>query len=103
LKYTENSVRRFLCESGFDLSLTGFDLKEIDDLMAALEAEEPEEDVPPPPAIPASRPGDLWICGPHRLLCGDCTNPENATRLLNGAEPLLMVTDPPYGISLDSE
>jgi DNA modification methylase len=90
-------------ESGFDLSLSGFDSKEIDDLIVALEADEPEDEVPPPPANPASRVGDLWICGRHRLLCGDCTDPENVTRLLNGAEPLLMVTDPPYGISLDSE
>jgi DNA modification methylase len=90
-------------ESGFDLALTGFDSKEIDDLMAALEAEEPAAEVIPTPATPASRPGDLWICGSHRLLCGDCTDPENVARLMNGAEPLLMVTDPPYGISLDSE
>jgi len=50
--------------------------------------------------------GDLAIYGfadPHRLLCGDSTSPEAVARLLNGAEPLLMVTDPPYGISLDSE
>jgi hypothetical protein len=84
-------------ESGFDLSLTGFDSREIDDLMAALQADEPEAEVPPPPANPASRVGDLWICGPHRLLCGDCTDPENVTRLLNGVEPLLMVTDPRMG------
>jgi DNA modification methylase len=90
-------------EAGFDLSLTGFDSKEIDDLMAALEADEPGEQVLPPPANPASRVGDLWICGPHRLLCGDSTDPESVARLLNGAEPLLMVTDPPYGIELDSE
>jgi DNA modification methylase len=90
-------------ESGFDLALTGFDSKEIDDLMAALDADEPAEEVPPTPAIPVSQAGDLWICGPHRLLCGDSTDPENVARLLNGREPLLMVTDPPYGISLDSE
>jgi DNA modification methylase len=90
-------------ESGFDLALTGFDSKEIDDLMATLEAEDPENDVIPTPATPTSRSGDLWICGPHRLLCGDSTSLESVARLLNGAEPILMVTDPPYGIELDSE
>jgi ParB-like chromosome segregation protein Spo0J len=74
-------------ESGFDLALTGFESKEIDDLMAALEAEETADEIAPAPATPASRPGDLWICGPHRLLCGDCTDPDNVARLLNGAEP----------------
>jgi DNA modification methylase len=90
-------------KSGFDLSLTGFDSKEIDDLMAALEADEPADEVPPIPATPVSRTGDLRLCGSHRVLCGDCTDPAAVARLLNGSEPLLMVTDPPYGISLDSE
>jgi len=50
-----------------------------------------------------SRPGDLWICGKHRLLCGDSTRAEDVGRLLGDRKPLLMVTDPPYGIELDSE
>jgi DNA modification methylase len=90
-------------ESGFDLALTGFDSKEIDDLMATLEAEDLGDEVIPTPATPASRLGDLWICGPHRLLCGDSTDPQTVARLLNGSEPILLVTDPPYGIELDSE
>src|SRR5206468_2510118 len=47
--------------------------------------------------------GDLWICGPHRVLCGDSTNAEAVGRVLRGQRPLLMVTDPPYGVELDSE
>ena len=50
-----------------------------------------------------SRPGDLWLCGPQRVLCGDATSQEAVTRLLGDRQPLLMVTDPPYGIELDSE
>jgi len=46
--------------------------------------------------------GDLWIIGNHRLCCGDSTKPENVTRLLNGAKPLIMVTDPPYGVEYDA-
>jgi len=86
----------------FDLDLTGFDPGEIDDCLTDHAADEGEVALPPP-ATPASRPGDLWICGSHRVLCGDCTNAEDVGRLLGGRQPLLMVTDPPYGIELDSE
>jgi DNA modification methylase len=47
--------------------------------------------------------GDLWIIGNHRLVCGDSTSPENVARLLDGAKPLLMVTDPPYGVEYDAD
>jgi len=48
-------------ESGLDIALTGFDSKEIDDLLASLEEEEPSDKVPLPPAVPASRTGDLFF------------------------------------------
>ena len=86
----------------FDLSLTGFDPKELDDLLA-LPDEEKANEAPPLPENPVSRAGDLWICGKHRVLCGDCTNAEVVARLLGERKPILMVTDPPYGIELDSE
>jgi len=47
------------------------------------------------------QPGDLWLLGEHRLLCGDATDPDDVARLLDGAEPTLLSTDPPYGVSLD--
>ncbi len=88
-------------ESGFDLSLTGFDSKEIDDLLTE---DNPAEDAAPPlPDNPITRPGDLWLCGSHRVLCGDATSSEAVARLLGDRKPFLMVTDPPYGIQLDSE
>jgi DNA modification methylase len=59
------------------------------------------DDVPEIPAEPYVRPGDLWILGNHRLLCGDATNPDDVVRLLDSAEPTLLATDPPYGVSLD--
>jgi DNA modification methylase len=96
-----------LNEADFDLSLTGFDPKELDDLLIAPEEIERENATPPPPEVPVSRPGDLWLCGEpphqHRVVCGDCTDAEVVTRLLGDRQPGLMVTDPPYGISLDSE
>jgi hypothetical protein len=89
-------------ESDFDLSLTGFDPGEIDNLLA-LDDEEKANATPPLPESPVSRPGDLWILGPHRVLCGDATSAEDVARLLGERKPRLLVTDPPYGIELDSE
>jgi len=59
-----------------------------------------------PDTLPELRPttiqrGDLFILGSHRLLCGDSTNSADVTRVLDGATPLLMVTDPPYGVDYD--
>lgn len=86
----------------FDLELTGFNPKELDDLLA-LPDEEKANEAPPLPANPVARAGDLWLCGKHRVLCGDCTNAADVARLLGDRKPLLLVTDPPYGIELDSE
>jgi ParB-like chromosome segregation protein Spo0J len=86
----------------FDLELTGFSTKEIDDLLA-LPEEEKANEAPPLPTNPASRLGDLWVCGKHRVLCGDSTSADDVTRLLADRKTVLMVTDPPYGIELDSE
>jgi len=88
-------------ESDLDLSLTGFDPGEIDGLLA-LEDEEAANSAPPLPESAVSRLGDLWLLGPHRVLC-DATNAEAVARLLGERNPRLMVTDPPYGIELDSE
>jgi len=85
----------------FDLSLTGFDPREIDAFTLTPNAA--EDDVPPLPEVPASRPGDLWLCGPHRVLCGDATSESDVARLLDGRKPFLMITDPPYGVDYDPE
>ncbi len=60
-----------------------------------------EDEVPGPPEEPVTQPGDLWLLGDHRLLCGDATSAEDVERLLDGTVPLLMATDPPYGINYD--
>jgi len=92
-----------LNEADFDLSLTGFDPGEIDNLLIAPEDDEKANAAPPLPENAVSHSGDLWLCGPHRVLCGDSTSADAVTRLLGERKPLLMVTDPPYGIELDSE
>ena len=85
----------------FDLSLTGFDTHEIDEF--TLSVNSAEDEVHPLPEVPVSRPGDLWLCGKHRVHCGDSTSAADVARLLGNRKPLLMTTDPPYGIELDSE
>ena len=85
----------------FDLALTGFDTADIDDFLYRGKDEESEEIAPTPPAEPVTQLGDLWVCGAHRVLCGDATSAEAVTRLLGNAVPALMVTDPPYGVEYD--
>ena len=87
---------------GFDLSLTGFDLDELGAILidASDRLTDPDQ-VPELPEQPVSRPGDLWVLGPHRLLCGDSTDAQAVERALSGVRPHLMVTDPPYGVEYD--
>ena len=62
---------------------------------------EGEDDIPEPPVKPVSVAGDLWQLGSHRLICGDSTSADVVGRLLGEVKPLLMVTDPPYGVEYD--
>ena len=83
------------------LAATGYDEKELARLAAAAAPEVTEDEVPEPPADPVTQPGDLWLLGKHRLLCGDSTKAEDVERLMDGNKPFLMVTDPPYGVNYD--
>src|SRR5947209_1391259 len=88
--------------SGFDLSLTGFDEFELGELFAErTQCRTDPDDAPEPPAHPVAEPGDLWVLGRHRLLCGDSTVATDVARVLGGVGPHLMVTDPPYGVNYD--
>jgi DNA modification methylase len=87
---------------GFDLDLTGFTLDEI----LAIGSKQNEgltdpDEAPEPPVTPVSKPGDLWLLGEHRLLCGDSTSKADVDRVLGRVRPHLMVTDPPYGVDYD--
>ena len=95
---------QLLASEDFDLSLIGFDDGELDALLSGLDGEtdtEGEDDIPEPPEDPVSRPGDLWVLGNHRLLCGDATVATDVERVLGTVKPLLMITDPPYGVEYD--
>ena len=87
---------------GFDLPLTGFSAAELGKLIPSM-AEGDADFVPPVPEVAVSRPGDVWIMGDHRIICGDSTDPKVVTKLLGGSKTHLMVTDPPYGVDYDPE
>lgn len=57
-----------------------------------------EDEVPEPPVDPITKPGDLWVLGEHRVLCGDSTKKEDVERLMGGKKESAIITDPPYGI-----
>ena len=89
--------------TGFDLGLIGFSADEIAALTFDKNAglTDPDE-APDAPAATVSEPGDVWLLGRHRLVCGDCTDPLVLDKALNGVNPHLMVTDPPYGVEYDA-
>jgi DNA modification methylase len=62
-------------------------------------AEIVEDEIPEPPVDPITKPGDLWLLGEHRLLCGDSTKAEDVERLMAGAKADMVLSDPPYGVS----
>ena len=86
----------------FDVSLTGFDPEELDDLFrddVKGGVKEDDFDVEAELRKPVfSKAGDLWMLGEHRLLCGDSTKPETYELLMNGKKAQLVVTDPPYNV-----
>jgi DNA modification methylase len=88
---------RELAELGIDMELTGFSVTQLRRYTAADMSEDPVvQDAPP-----RAQPGELWICGQHRILCGDATREEDVALLLQDDRPVLMVTDPPYGVNYD--
>jgi len=92
-----------LQDLGFDLGLTGFDPAEIEKMFNKGEdVQEDDFDVAAELERPAvTRPGDLWLLGRHRLVCGDSTLPETYAALMDGRKANLVVTDPPYNVNYE--
>ena len=90
-------------DSGFDVSLTGFDADEIDTLFRDSVVSGVKEDGfdKPPPEKPISRQGAIWLLGRHKLICGDSTKPETYSMLMEGQKASLIVTDPPYNVAYE--
>ena len=93
----------------FDMALLGFDVEELEGLLGMQSVTE-ESDVDAEPRIDEAEElqglwetklGQVWRCGIHRLMCGSSTEAADVGRLLNGASPQIMVTDPPYGVKYD--
>ncbi|QDR81365.1 site-specific DNA-methyltransferase [Sporomusa termitida] len=102
-----------LQETGMDIEITGYDDLEIEELMRVALADE-EANSPKKQAVeddfdaeeeaakiknPVSKPGDIWLLGRHRLLCGDATKAEDVQRLVDGKLCNMVFTDPPYNVS----
>ena len=93
-----------LDEAGFDLSLIGFD----EGFLAGLLEDLPEgltdpDETPETPEQPVTQPGDVWICGKHRVMCGDSTVLTDVERLCNGAQVDMLLTDPPYNVAYEGK
>ncbi len=94
-----------LMDTELQLEGTGFDPDDLDQLLKDLEMEsgnpiEGDADAVPDDAPSKTVPGDVWLLGNHRLMCGDSTNPTDIERLMAGRDAQMMFTDPPYGINI---
>ena len=94
-----------LNEQGFDLGLMGFDQAAIDALLASAgtDGQTDPDATPEVQAQVISKPGDVWVMGKHRIICGSSTDADTVEKVLNGVQPHLMVTDPPYGVEYDAD
>lgn len=91
-----------LKEANYDLGLLGFNQEELGQLLQhGTEGLTDADAVPEPPDTAITQPGDLWILGDHRLLCGDSSKAEDVNRLLDGASIQLANTDPPYNVKVE--
>jgi DNA modification methylase len=94
-----------LNEQDFDLTLTGFDAAEIEDLFSQVHDKDvTDDDFDLDKALeeePVSKPGDIWLLGRHRLICGDSTKAETYEKLMEGKKANLVLTDPPYGVAYE--
>ena len=89
----------------FDLSLIGFSNDELAELLPDIEELPPEgadEDAAPEvPEEPVTKPGDVWLLGKHRVMCGDSTSLDEVEKLMAGVKADMVFTDPPYGVDYD--
>lgn len=88
---------------GYDLTLTGFSLEEIDNLTPVVLDEIDPDDAPDLPEEPKTKPGDVYVLGPHRLVCGDSTDINSLNRLMRGELADCCWTDPPYNVAYETK
>jgi len=90
------------------LTMTGYSEEDLADIIASLEGADDTEDdkadaVSVPDNVPMSRAGDIWCLGSHRLLCGSATDKEAVAKLMDGEKAQMVNTDPPYGVSYETQ
>jgi site-specific DNA-methyltransferase (adenine-specific) len=101
-EWEDDTLRDLMDALPDDLKLaTGFEGDEIAEMLRLPSDEVHEDEVPPTPKEPTTQPGDLWLLGDHRVLCGDSTNPDDIAKLMQGDTADMMFTDPPYGVDYD--
>lgn len=93
-------------QAGPGLDGVGYDAAKLDELLASLQPPEPvantdPDEIPPEPVELITRLGDVWLLGPHRMVCGDATDPGAYDAALAGERAALALTDPPYGVGID--
>lgn len=86
---------------GVDLELTGFDDLEIDKLLNDEDEAEEDNYTDKPPVNPKSVLGDIWVCGNHRVMCGDSCSIDQVEKLVDGQKVDLLITDPPYNVNYE--
>jgi DNA modification methylase len=85
--------------ANFDMDLIGFDSDEIDKLLAKpTEGLTDPDETPEPPVDPVTRLGDVWVCGQHRVMCGDSTNINDVEKLMDNFRADICFTSPPYAL-----
>jgi DNA modification methylase len=91
-------------DKDFEMGIMGFSTSEIDGLLEAVSLEEPgdpkDDRLPEMSEVAVSKPGDLWLLGPHRLLCGSALSAEDCARLMAGSLAQMVITDPPYNVPI---
>jgi DNA modification methylase len=111
-EHAELAIRlnRNTAEWDFEALANNFEIEELTDWGFVPEEDfglgferkaEGADEIQEEPAVTTSVPGDLWLLGKHRLICGDSTHAETVKRVIGAASPNLMVTDPPYGVEYD--
>lgn len=90
------------------IELTGYTAEDVAEIIAALEGADDTQDdkadaVEPADNIPMTKAGDLWMLGSHRLICGSCTDEKTVERVMQGEKADMVNTDPPYGVSYESQ
>lgn len=93
-----------LAADGYNLDLLGFDTKELDALLEpqVVDGLVDEDEVPEVGPEPITKPGDVWVLGRHRLMCGDSTSIDAVDKLMAGQKADMVFTDPPYGVEYQS-